>query len=64
VKSRSEKRAPADRDVDGTDASISGGVVANDMCSSWRKRADPTAARSDGDWVALVGGIPVLHLSG
>ena len=41
--------------MDGTDASISGGVVTNDMCSSWRKQADPAAGRGyGGTWVRPV----------
>jgi len=36
--------------MDGTDARISGGVVTNDMCSSWRKQADPATGRGYGGW--------------
>jgi hypothetical protein len=33
--------------MDGTDVTISGCVVTNDMRSSWRKQADPEAGRNE-----------------
>jgi len=49
--------------MDGTHASISGGVVTNDMCSSWRKQADSPTGRGYGGRTGPYLCIPMMHLN-